>query len=309
MELREEKKMKRLNRFFASIVVAAMMLGFCGCSNSDIDVLDITKTNYLYDNGDKYEAGDRDITEKIESINIAYMSGEVVMTETDADVVSIKETSPKELDDKRKVHTWVDGSTLYVRYCASARGLELNNLDKKLTIDIPRNIELSDVKLELSSGDADISCSAKNYDLNASSGGINLTQRGDSDSINMEVTSGGISVNYESVDKINVSASSGSIYLKGNSVNDFKSEVTSGNGDYTFNQLPKSASLSASSGNINIYIPKDADLTLTAKKSSGDMSTEHAFTKDGDTYVSGSGTNKMNVSVTSGDIMIKDIAE
>lgn len=309
MELREEKKMKRLNRFFASIVVAAMMLGLCGCSNSDIEVLDITKTNYLYDNGDKYEAGDRDITEKIESINIAYMSGEVVMTETDADVVSIKETSPKELDDKRKVHTWVDGSTLYVRYCASARGLELNNLDKKLTIDIPKNIELSDVKLELSSGDADISCSAKNYDLNASSGGINLTQRGDSDSINMEVTSGGISVNYESADKINVSASSGSIYLKGNSVNDFKSEVTSGNGDYTFNQLPKGASLSASSGNINIYIPKDADLTLTAKKSSGDMSTEHAFTKDGDTYVSGSGTNKMNVSVTSGDIMIKDIAE
>lgn len=309
MELREEKKMKRLNRFFASIAVVAMMLGFCGCSNYDIEVLDITKTNYIYDNGDKYEAGDRDITEKIESINIAYMSGEVVMTETDADVVSIKETSPKELDDKRKVHTWVDGSTLYVRYCASARGLELNNLDKKLTIDIPKNIELSDVKLEISSGDADISCSAKNYDLNASSGGINLTQRGDSDSINMEVTSGGISVNYESVDKINVSASSGSIYLKGNSVNDFKSEVTSGNGDYTFNQLPKGASLSASSGNINIYIPKDADLTLTAKKSSGDMSTEHAFTKDGDTYVSGSGTNKMNVSVTSGDIMIKDIAE
>ena len=288
--------MSRLKKVFASIAVVAMMLGFCGCSNYDIEVLDITKTNYIYDNGDKYEAGDRDITEKIESINIAYMSGEVVMTETDADVLSIKETSPKELDDKRKVHTWVDGSTLYVRYCASARGLELNNLDKKLTIDIPKNIELSDVKLEISSGDADISCSAKNYDLNASSGGINLTQRGDSDSINMEVTSGGISVNYESADKINVSASSGSIYLKGNSVNDF-------------NQLPKSASLSASSGNINIYIPKDADLTLTAKKSSGDMSTEHAFTKDGDTYVSGSGTNKMNVSVTSGDIMIKDIAE
>ena len=149
MELREEKKMKRLNRFFASIVVAAMMLGVCGCSNSEIEVLDITKTNYLYDNGDKYEAGDRDITEKIESINIAYMSGEVVMTETDADVVSIKETSNKELDDKRKVHTWVDGSTLYVRYCASAKGLELNNLDKKLTIDIPKNIELSDVKLEM----------------------------------------------------------------------------------------------------------------------------------------------------------------
>ena len=46
--------MKRLNRFFASIVVAAMMLGVCGCSNSEIEVLDITKTNYLYDNGDKY---------------------------------------------------------------------------------------------------------------------------------------------------------------------------------------------------------------------------------------------------------------
>ena len=109
----------------------------------------------------------------------------------------MKETSAKELDDKRKVHTWVDGTTLYVRYCASAKGLDLNNLNKKLDIQIPADCRLENLKVDVSSGDftgkefeangvnvyassgdVEVVCGAKDIEIKTSSGDITLTQHG-----------------------------------------------------------------------------------------------------------------------------------
>ena len=153
--------------FAAALVLALGLLSACSFES---------KVNYVYKNGEKYTAGDREITEKIEKIDIHYLSGDVKLLASETGVVTIKETSEKALDEKLKVHTWVDGTTLYVRYCASAKGLSLNNLKKQLVITIPSDGALGDLKVDVSS--ADFTCDVSVSDqvkINTTSGDVNAT--------------------------------------------------------------------------------------------------------------------------------------
>ena len=96
----------------ALIVPAAVCL--TGCSFGNINFM-----NYKYDNADKYEAGDREIDDKITKINLDYASGNVTVKGTATDSVKVEETVNKDIDKDHQVHTWVDGDTLYIRYCVS----------------------------------------------------------------------------------------------------------------------------------------------------------------------------------------------
>ena len=175
-----------IKRILYTVVFVAAFICLSGCSF-------IVGSNYLYQNGDKYTAGDRQIKDKIENISIDYMFGNVKLIGADTDMISVKETSSVRLDDKRKVHTWVDGTTLYVRYCASAKNIDLNNLNKELTVTIPEDMILSDLYVDVSS--ADVSC--ENFK---------------SDSVNVNSSSGSINAECEAR-MIKLSASSGDVYL------------------------------------------------------------------------------------------------
>ncbi len=288
------------------IVTFAAVVGICiflaGCSFASM-------TNYVYENGDQYTAGDREISGTVATIDIDYLSGDVTVVEADTDHISIRETSKKPLDDERKVHTWLDGSTLYVRYCASAKGLDLSNLDKKLTIEIPRDMELDCFKAELSSGDIEASCAAKDIRVEASSGNIRMDQHGNSENIRLEASSGNVGLNAESADKAELTASSGNITVKADSIVTFKSESSSGDGDISFIKLPEMSDIRATSGDVTIFIPKDADLTAQITTSSGDLYSEIGFSKNNENYVCGNGTNRMKVETSSGNVYMKTLSE
>ena len=311
--------MKQIKGILCAVAVIMTLGCLSGCSF-------VSKTSYLYQNGEKYTAGDRTITDKIETINLDYMSGDVKLVGADTDALTVKETSAKTLDDKRKVHTWVDGTTLYVRYCASAKRLDLNNLNKSLEITLPKDVTLGDVKLVLSSGDVDckgfvagimdieassgnitVDCAAKKFDMEASSGNISLVQHGDSDEIEIEVSSGIISIDMENAGRVFTHASSGDTKITAKSVKEFKAEASSGKGEYRFAEVPGNTDIEVSSGDVTIYLPKDADLTADFETSSGKLSYDLAFAKKGDQYVCGEGTNKMKVETSSGNLTIKAI--
>ena len=111
-----------MNKFKKFIYIAALA-GAIGClSGCNYE----SKTSYMYDNADKYTAGNREISDKIENIDIDYMSGDIELLATDTDSISIKETTNKTVDSDLQVHTWVDGTTLRVRFCESARNLSLS---------------------------------------------------------------------------------------------------------------------------------------------------------------------------------------
>ena len=140
----------RTNKLIAGALALIVPSTLCltGCSFGVFNTF-----TYTYDNSEKYTAGDREIDDKITAIDIDYVSGDVTLNGSDTDKVTVKETSNKDLDDAHKVHTWVDGSTLYVRYCESAKSINFNNINKKLELSIPGAQELDNLNVKISSGD------------------------------------------------------------------------------------------------------------------------------------------------------------
>ena len=180
--------MKHIKKLFVLGIMICAALIFCGCSLA-------SRTSYIYQYGDSYTAGDRTITKDIDTINIDYRSEEVNIIGTDADCISITETCENEIDDARKVHSFIDGSTLYIRYCASSKNMDLNKLKKRLTVSIPSGcrpkrvlvnvssstvncsgFDAGSVSVYSSSGDINIGCESNVYSLTASSGNIKMEQ-------------------------------------------------------------------------------------------------------------------------------------
>lgn len=305
---------------YVCLALAVALIGCLGGCNFGWEI------NYIYQNGDKYVAGDREITERIETIDVDYLSGNITISGTDGNAVTIRETSEKQLEDQRKVHTWVDGTTLYVRYCASAKGLDLNFLKKNLEIQLPAEVKLSDIKVKVSSGDliykdleaetvnvnvssgdVEVACAAKKMELQVSSGDITVHQHGDSDEIRLKTSSGEIFVNAENAGVLDVHTSSGGVKVDVKTVKDFRSKISSGSGEYKFASEPETIDVSHSSGNALFYFPRESNLTGEFQTSSGKLSYDLAFSKNGDTYVCGNGANYLKVHVSSGNIDVKGI--
>ena len=307
-------KLKILGTVLALAASASMLCTGCSLSMFSRQV-------YKYNNADKYKAGDREISETIENIDIDYVSGNVKLNAVDTDKVTITETSNKSLTEDQKVHTWVDGNTLHVKFCASTNGISFEDIEKTLSIDVPSSQKLNDVYAEVSSGSISIKgieassvegeassgaielvCSSKVIDLEASSGAVYLTQTGDSDSIHISTSSGHITADVEKADKLDVSASSGSINVNAAEVKDFRSEASSGDGEFRFRNVPQNTSISASSGDVKIYLPEDADVTADVDTSSGEFNYELSFAKKDSHYVNGNGSAMMDIETSSGDV-------
>jgi hypothetical protein len=302
-------------------VLAASLFCMSGCSL-------VMKTNYVYKDGDKYTAGNREITDKIDTIDIDYMSGQIDLVGSADEKVNITETSEKQLDDKRKVHTWVEGSTLHVRYCASAKKLDLNKLNKKLEITVPKSIKYSNVQIKASSadmnvggfssenvrihassGDVTASVEAENIKIDVSSGDVNLNQTGNSSDIILSASSGDIKADMDTVDKLDVSASSGKLKLNARKIKELNTITSSGSNEFRFSEVPEKSDITASSGDVTMYLPEELDLTADISVSSGKLFYEQKFSKDGKTYVCGNGSNKMKINTSSGDIDIKALSK
>ena len=326
--------MRKLMSILMAVGVLTLAGALYGCNY-------MGATSYIYQNGDKYTAGDREIKDKIEKLDIDYLSGEVTLTGNTGDVIKITETAEKDLDEKRKVHSWVDGTTLYIRFCESARNMDLNKLGKKLTVTIPADVNLSDLKIEISSGDVkgsdvtaenvdveassgdvNMSCTAKNIEMEASSGDITLTavaeeisvettsgditvkQSGNSRKITAEASSGTLDITAEEVTTLRTKTSSGRITVSADTVGSFESDSSSGRCEAGFTKTPDSTDIETSSGNVKLLLPADAAITAEFDTSSGDITYELPFTKDGKRYISGAGTAKLSVDTSSGDITI-----
>lgn len=262
-------------------------------------------SKYVYDNGDKYVSGDRDITDNIQNVDIDYISGDVYLEVSESDSISIKEISKKDLDDDHKVHSYVEGTTLFIKYCASSKNINLNNLDKTLTVSIPKNVTLGNLKISVSSGNVVGVCSSDSIDLHTSSGNIDFTVVGNCTNLTANTSSGDVKLGLETADAVTISVASGSIDVASDYIKSLDTKASSGDGTYTLRTVPENTQIKTYSGNITVNLPEEIDVTAQFKVVSGDVSYEQAFSKDGDTYVIGSGANNMNLNAISGNIDIR----
>lgn len=309
--------MKRIIDIAAVVIIAMVCL--CGCSAGFVN-----GSAVKYDNADKYTAGDREITDKIDSLDIDWVSGSVKVTAGGSNV-SVKETTKGELEDKYKVHTWAEGRTLHVRFCKSGERYD-GSEPKTLEITVPADILYEDIRADASSADIEFEgVNSKKTVMDASSG--NMTYKGDAESFTADTSSGKISFTGKAADihtdsssggvfirqdgeadSISVDTSSGDIEIDSDYTASLKADSSSGDKVITLRKMPKKVHLDSSSGGVKLYLPEDADFTANIDTSSGEVDYEFAMSKTGDeTYTCGSGENKLEINTSSGNVKLLKI--
>lgn len=330
--------MKRSVKIIAAVAAAAVLAltALTSCIN-------IANT---YDHADMYSAGDVEVPGDIEELDIDWSSGSVTVSRHDSDTVSVTETCKEKLDDEQKVHTWLEGKVLHIRYCKSGAVFTLNNAEKKLDIKLPKdltlkklgydgtsgdsvfeNISADSFKIDISSGSADlIGCTSADFDLDASSGDLSLDQKGSSDRITADVSSGSIKIKAEtagdittectsgSIDitvgtakTVSADTSSGKINITADKADSVTTDATSGNTELRLANMPANTKLEATSGDIELFIPENSDFKCDVTATSGDFDSDLSLSKNGDTYTAGAGTNSVTIDTTSGDVKIKKL--
>ncbi|MBR3341312.1 MAG: DUF4097 family beta strand repeat protein [Clostridiales bacterium] len=275
----------------AMALIVPSTLCLTGCSFGLINTV-----SYQYENGDKYTAGDREIDDTITKINIDYLAGDVKVRGTDTDNIKVDETANTDIDADHQVHTWVDGDTLYVRYCVSTKSINFNKIEKNLEITIPEAQALDDFVIEVSSGNIDldgfttenmysyassgnmdIDCSAMAIELKSSSGNVGLTQHGNSDSVKVKSSSGTIAINHDGDCKaFDIDSSSGKINIEQQGTVDQAMIHSSSGGVTIVMGTVNTLNVDVSSGGIKLDADEIKDLSTKASSGHSDISLRKA---------------------------------
>ena len=312
--------MHKLAGAVTTLLLSASLL-ISGCSFNLFSM-----TSYKYADADKYQAGDREITDTITNLNLDYLSGKVTVKGEDTDKITITETANRDLTEEQKVHTWVNGDTLYVRYCASSGNININNIEKSLVITLPEdqaldvatmdltsgeitysNIKADTINSDITSGKVDITAEAGDVNVDATSGTVLLNLTGNSRNVKIEATSGDINADIGDADSLDIDVTSGTINVTANSIRSINVSKTSGDSEFRLNETPDSVDIDSTSGKTTFYLPEDAGITADIDTTSGEFNYNLPFTRNGGVYVAGNGASTFSINATSGDVTINKI--
>ena len=82
------------------------------------------------------------LANEIKAVEVYWRSGEVEIIESDNAELSAKE-SGNELQEDTAMHYFLDDGVLRIRFCASGAKIQVNALDKHLSLEVPKGIDLS----------------------------------------------------------------------------------------------------------------------------------------------------------------------
>lgn len=301
------------------IVVFVMLAAICG----------MTGCSYFgsvtYTNSEKYSVGNAEITDKIENIEIDWPSGSVSVVSHSKDMFMLSEKAKDGISEDLRVHWWLEGTTLHVKFAASGASLRwFNTGHKELTLTVPEalsfdnvviraasaeieavNLAAETLSVSTASGNMDINCAANTISLNSASGDIQLDQKDKAGEVSIDTASGRIDANLSRVNTASLESASGKIQVTAVSVNSISAKSTSGAVSCELEATPSECKLHAVSGEVTLNLPDDSDFTANISTTSGDFKSDFALKKDGSTYICGSGSAHIDIETTSGDVEIR----
>ena len=261
---------------------------------------------YKYDNHENYKIGNAKIDKPITSIDIDWITGNVVIIPADDNVLTIIEESKNVIESDHELRYMVDGSTLYIKYCKS--DLKDNNLPiKDLTISIPSEYLLDEIDVDSISSFVKVDgIASRSFECNTISGAIQLSNSDISHKIAIETTSGNIDVdNLSYLDSADISTISGTISIDTKMIYKAEIDTTSGNAFIDVEEEFNEFEFESISGNLDLILPQSLSCTLEFESVSGDFSTNHPASINGKKYVFGTGENDYNIESVSGDVRIR----
>lgn len=228
---------------FASVMAMRDTSGFDG-------VIRISGFSLLggefYSDGDSYNVGNREYSERVTDIDVSWTSGSVSFGVWDGDTVKLEETGMGENEDNFMRSKVKDGK-LIIKYVRSGLSFFKTYPEKDLTVLLPKSMasSLGDVEIETASANVTFSgLYLENlYDSNLKNGFV-------LDSFDFDGASGDLNVGGMTADEVDVDVVSGKVTLDG----DFeRADIDSTSGDVVVWGDPKALNIDSVSGRVEIH--------------------------------------------------------
>ena len=274
--------MKKAFLIMMILAVCAGLLSGCRISIHSPTSL----SSFYYDNAEKYVVGGSGITDAVERVEICWLSGGVKVAAHKEDIVRFSEEANRMLTNDNSVHYWLDGTTLRIQFCSSGEW-DLNGLKKELTVLLPEELMLKELKINCVSAKIEVdSIQAEELNLNTISGAVTAEVLGAMRELRVSTVSGKASVTAQRIETVEMNSTSGVLLLSAE-------------------ETPERIDMDTVSGAVTLILPEDTGMTLRFDTVSGKLSSELPGERDGKNSVFGDGTCECSVDTTSGDLRIK----
>ena len=299
------------------IVLACLLCVLTGCFNRQFKIGSTTYTTYK--DANKYSVGSFNYqSDKVRKVCIDYVFGDVTLVQSSNRTLNVTEPAGK-LSDDQKVHWYLDGSTLYIRFCKSGYIGTFPDNSKKISIEIPFGIELevgitsgdvkfatdveaTEVSLGATSGDFKVkTIRTGNFQTGCTSGNIHIDALY-ATKASFGSTSGNTEVDLIQAETIKFGSTSGNTSLGNINAHEVSGAGTSGNIILSFGYCEK-LEIGCTSGNVRIEKLPSNGATITYEKTSGSLKADN-YTVKGGKMVYGDGGCEMKIVTTSGDLTI-----
>lgn len=284
-----------LTTIIISAVASSLLL--TGCS-----------AGFHYDNSDKYSIGNGTVIDIVKAIDISWLSGDLELdfSGNPSDGIVFSETSNKELNDNLKLHYWLDGTTLRLKYAASGK-INFNGITKKLKVTVPSDVTLTELKIDSVSSNIKIDGARSDSVFAAAvSGNISANDLRASEEVSLSSTSGNIDGSIlTACKKLSASSTSGSIAFSTEArIRELLVETVSGNILLSNLNPAKEAIIDTVSGNVDLEFLDNSGFELTLDTVSGDIHSDLNMFVSGSKYVYGTADSDFKVKTVSGDLRI-----
>jgi len=246
-----------------------------------------------------------ELRENIDSLNINWVSGEVIIQVSEDGNVSFYEEWDGAISKSDALSYFVSGSKLSIEWDknVAADWLNINNpVSKRLVVSVPetmKNIYVNSTSAEVYINDIDVSA---RIDIDTVSGDIRI-ENSESGYVLMDTTSGE-QMYYGECKSIDMNAVSGNCSFVG-SCADLNFSSTSGDFIGEFTKLPGEIEIDTTSGDSELDFPEEPDFELEFDTVSGDFFCDLPLIYGDGEYRCGSGKCEIGFDSTSGDLRIK----
>ncbi len=284
-----------MKKLLSILLALSLLAGSFGC----VAIRVVNK----YANADRYSAGAFTYeADKVQAIDLDWAGGDVTLKHG-AGTLSVSESGGETLAVSERLHWWLDGSTLRIKYCESGYSHIIPTKDKHLTLELPEEIDL---KIDIAAGRVDADeLTVRTLDLNTASGGVRigtLTAKNAS----IDTASGGVTVGTVTAERtFEVNTASGGLTVDRITAETVKVDTASGG---TMLGLMKvgTVDIDAASGKIRLkLLDAEEGATVRLSKLSGNFDCKLPMTAEGKTYKIGNGAIRINIDTASGGVSIE----
>ncbi len=284
-----------MKKLFSILLAVALLAGSFGC----IAIRVVNK----YANADRYSVGAFTYDAgKVQAIELDWAAGDIVLTHGTG-TLSVSESGGEMLSTSERLHWWLDGTTLRIKYCESGYSHIIPAKDKHLTLELPENIDL---KIDVASGAIKSErLSLNTLDIDTASGGVNITEL-TAKNANVDSASGGVAFGTVTAERtFEVNTASGGLTVERISAQTVKVDTASGGTTLGLDRVKK-VEIDAASGKIRLKLfDTVAGATVRLAKLSGSFDCKLPMTAEGKTYKIGDGAILIGIDTASGGVSIE----